>query len=75
MNFVEADHPAVVAFAEEATAGASSERDKAIAVYYAVRDGIRYDPYSMSDDPDTYRSSTVIKTGTAYCIPKAVLHR
>jgi len=73
MNFVEADHPAVVAFAEESTAGASSERDKAIALYYAVRDGIRYDPYSMSDDPDTYRSSTVIKTGTAYCIPKAVL--
>jgi len=73
MNFVEADHPAVVAFAEEATGGASSERDKAIALYYAVRDGIRYDPYSMSDDPDTYRSSSVIKTGTAYCIPKAVL--
>lgn len=73
MNFVEADHPAVVAFAEEATAGASSERDKAIAVYYAVRDGIRYDPYSISEDPDTYRSSTVLETGTAYCIPKAVL--
>jgi len=73
MNFVEADHPAVVAFAEEATAGASSERDKAIALYYAVRDGIRYDPYSMSDDPDTYRSSTVIDRGAAYCIPKAVL--
>jgi len=73
MNFVEADHPAVVAFAEEATAGASSERDKAVALYYAVRDGIRYDPYSMSEDPDTYRSSTVLKSGAAYCIPKAVL--
>jgi transglutaminase-like putative cysteine protease len=73
MNFVEADHPAVVAFAEEATAGASSERDKAVALYYAVRDGIRYDPYSMSEDPDTYRSSTVLKAGSASCIPKAVL--
>jgi transglutaminase-like putative cysteine protease len=73
MNFVEADHPAVVAFAEEATAGASSERDKAVALYYAVRDGIRYDPYSMSEDPETYRSSAVLKSGSAYCIPKAVL--
>ena len=73
MNFVEAEHPAVVAFAEEATAGASSERDKAVALYYAVRDGIRYDPYSMSEDPDAYRSSTVLKDRTAYCIPKAVL--
>jgi transglutaminase-like putative cysteine protease len=73
MNFVEADHPAVVAFAEEATAGAASERDKAVALYYAVRDGIRYDPYSMSEDPETYRSSAVLKSGSAYCIPKAVL--
>jgi len=73
MSFVEADHPAVVAFAEETTAGAASEREKAVALYYAVRDGIRYDPYSMSEDPDTYRSSTVLKDGTAYCIPKAVL--
>jgi transglutaminase-like putative cysteine protease len=73
MNFVEADHPAVVAFAEETTAGASSERDKAVALYYAVRDGVRYDPYSMSEDPDTYRSSTVLEHGAAYCIPKAVL--
>ncbi len=73
MIFVEADHPDVVAFAERATAGATTDREKAVALYYAVRDGIRYDPYSMSADPETYRSSRVVQDGVAYCIPKAVL--
>src|SRR5207253_6736755 len=33
----------------------------------------RYDPYTMSADPETYRASTVLRDGVAYCIPKAVL--
>lgn len=73
MTFVDAAHPAVVAFAERATAGAISDREKAVALFYAVRDGIRYDPYTLSGDPDTYRASAVLEAGVAYCIPKAVL--
>ena len=73
MTFVDSDHPDVVAFAKEATKGATTEREKAVALFYAVRDGIRYDPYTMCDDPDTYRASHVVKTGTSYCIPKSVL--
>ncbi len=73
MTYVDSDHPAVVAFAEQATAGASTDRDRAVALYYAVRDGIRYDPYTMSADPETYRASTVLRSGVSYCIPKSVL--
>jgi transglutaminase-like putative cysteine protease len=73
MTFVDADHPDVVAFAARATAGASTDRDKAVALFYAVRDGIRYDPYRLSADPETYRASAVLREGVAYCIPKAVL--
>ena len=73
MTFADADHPDVVAFAARATAGAGSEREKAVALFYAVRDGIRYDPYRVSADPETYRASAVLQAGTAYCIPKAVL--
>jgi hypothetical protein len=32
MTFVDADHPDVVAFAARATAGASTDRDKAVAL-------------------------------------------
>ena len=73
MTFVDADHPDVVAFAARATAGAGSDREKAVALFYAVRDGIRYDPYALSADPQTYRASAVLRAGAAYCIPKAVL--
>jgi transglutaminase-like putative cysteine protease len=73
MTFVDSDHPDVVAFAEEATAGAATDREKAVALFYAVRDGIRYDPYTMSDDPETYRASAVLHSGVSYCIPKSVL--
>ncbi len=42
-------------------------------LFYVVRDGIRYDPYSITSDPDDYRASTVLVQRAAYCIPKAVL--
>jgi transglutaminase-like putative cysteine protease len=73
MNFVEADHPDVVSFAARVTAGARTDREKAVALFYAVRDEIRYDPYRASGDPETYRASSVLREGVAYCIPKAVL--
>jgi len=74
-SFLDSDDPAVVAFAEKvcAEAGAVSERDKAVALFLAVRDGWRYDPYSSSRDAGDYRASTVLARASAYCIPKAVL--
>ena len=74
MEFVDSDHPDVVAFAEEATAGATTDREKAAALFDAVRDGIRYDPWAISsEDPDTYRASTVARDRVSFCIPKSVL--
>jgi transglutaminase-like putative cysteine protease len=73
MTFVDSDHPAVIAFADRVTTGKSTDRDKAVALYYAVRDEIRYDPYTASADPETYKASAVLAAGVAYCIPKAVL--
>ena len=73
MHFVDSDHPDVIAFAKEATAGATTDRERAVALFYAVRDRIRYDPYSMCDDPETYKASSVVRSGVSYCIPKSVL--
>ncbi|HEV3365751.1 MAG TPA: transglutaminase family protein [Acidimicrobiia bacterium] len=73
MQFADSDHPDVIAFAQEATKDATTDREKAVALFYAVRDGIRYDPYTMCDDPETYRASHVLKTKVSYCIPKSVL--
>ena len=46
---------------------------KAINLYYAVRDGIWYDPYIPFYRPEHYRSSNVLKRGRAFCIGKAGL--
>jgi transglutaminase-like putative cysteine protease len=46
---------------------------KAIRLYYAVRDGIWYDPYTPFYRPEHYRSSNVLKRGRAFCIGKASL--
>jgi transglutaminase-like putative cysteine protease len=74
-RFLDADHPDVVAFTARVCeeAGAETDRDKAVALFLAVRDGIRYDPYSSSHDPADYLASAIVHRSAAYCIPKAVL--
>lgn len=73
--FLETDHPEVRAFARRVCeeAGATTDRAKAVALFLAVRDGWRYDPYSSTRNPDDYRASAVLRRSAAYCIPKAVL--
>ena len=71
--FFDYDNPEGAAFAARGIEGATTDRDKAVKAFYAVRDEIRYDPYRISDDPEVYRASNVLSTGAAYCIPKASL--
>ena len=70
--FIDCDHPAVAAFAEDA-APAGEPRERAMALFYAVRDGFRYDPYRVDLRPEGMRASTVLTNGYGFCIPKAVL--
>lgn len=71
--FIDSDHPVVRAFAHEAVDGADAGPERIRRLFAAVRDEIRYDPYSISSDPPDYRASAVIERGVAYCIPKAVV--
>lgn len=71
---LDSDHPRVVAFAEKCLHGVASDPvARAVALYYAVRDGIRYDPYSPFYLPEHYRASVVLKRGRGYCVSKASL--
>ncbi|UTI63870.1 transglutaminase family protein [Paraconexibacter antarcticus] len=70
---VDSAHPAVVAFAREHTAGIDDPREQAVTLYYAVRDGFRYDPYTLDLTPAGFRASTVLERGAGYCVPKAAL--
>ena len=72
-HFIDSDHPDVIAFAQKATAGATTEEERASRVFTAVREQLRYDPYTLSMDPEEYKASTILRRPAAYCIPKAIL--
>ncbi len=71
--FLDFGAPEVAAFAEEKTAGAADDLDKAVRLHYAVRDGIRYDPYAMDIRAETFKASYVLSAGRGFCIQKGSL--
>lgn len=72
-DFLDCDHPAVIAFAEQAIGAATDPIEKARRLFYAVRDGFRYDPYTVSTQPVDFKASEIVKTDSAWCVPKAVM--
>ncbi len=69
---IDSDHPAVIAFARRHATGAD-DRERAVALTLAVRDGFRYDPYRIDLSPQGMRASSVIAQGYGWCVPKAAL--
>ena len=69
---VDADHPAVAAFAAR-HAGCATPRSQAVALYYAVRDGFRYDPYALDLTDAGLSASRVLENGYGWCVTKAAL--
>ncbi len=72
-DIIDSDHPEIRAFAEEKLDNATDPIDKAVRLYYAVRDGIWYDPYYPFYRPEHYRASIVLKKLRGFCIPKVSL--
>lgn len=70
-RFIDSDSAPVAAFTQK-HAGEGSDRDRAIRLYYAVRDGIRYDMTSFGLDPDQFVASECLKAPAAFCVPKAI---
>jgi transglutaminase-like putative cysteine protease len=71
--FLDSNSEAVRGLAESLTADKNTDVDKAVALFYWVRDTIRYDPYSYSVDPAAYQASAIIQKKVGWCVPKAVL--
>jgi transglutaminase-like putative cysteine protease len=69
--YIDSDHPAVIEFAQKCTEGLSSNKEKAVALYYAVRDTFRYDPYHVDLNPAKLKASVVLQQGFGYCVEKA----
>jgi transglutaminase-like putative cysteine protease len=71
--FLDSDHPTVARFARETTQGATDDIERAVRLFYTVRDRIRYDPYTSNLEPETYKASRIVGLDASFCIPKAIL--
>lgn len=75
--FIDSDSDEVAALADrvltDTEVDRSDPRAVAVALFRAVRDGIRYDPYDISTDAEAFRASSVATSRSNWCVPKAVL--
>ena len=71
-RYVDSMHSRVVSFTEKNVKG-ESERERAVSLYYAVRDQIRYNPFLDFTNTDVFRASAVLEAGEGFCIGKASL--
>lgn len=71
--YIDSDHPDIIAFAEQHGRSGKTDTKKAIEIYYAVRDGIRYNPYSIEPIKESMKASTILMRRHGYCVAKAVV--
>ena len=69
---IDGDHPLVQGFSRKHASGAD-DRERAVSLYYAVRDGFRYDPYRIDLSAAGMRASHVLEIGVGWCVTKAAL--
>ena len=70
---INCNNTAVGEFARANSGDSTDPVDQATSLYYAVRDGIRYDPYTIELSVEGLRASTTLRIGRGWCVPKAIL--
>ncbi|SLM31291.1 conserved hypothetical protein [Desulfamplus magnetovallimortis] len=71
--FMDYNSKEVRSFADGCCKPHESTKEKAVKLYYAVRDEIRYDPYDFKLDKNNFTASSVLKKRRGYCVAKAIL--
>jgi len=71
--YIDSDNKDITACASECCKELNSDMEKAIALYYRVRDTIRYDPYSIESHKESMKASTILNRGYGYCVAKAIV--
>ena len=72
-RFLDTGDQGIRRFAGDAIAGETGDVRKAVKLFYAVRDGWRYDPFCVRLVEDDYVASNVLAARRGYCISKAIL--
>ena len=70
-NYFDFSHPAIQRLSGKIKG--DSPKEYAVAIYYLVRDSIRYNPYMVKYGEPSFKASHAAEHGQSYCIPKAGL--
>jgi transglutaminase-like putative cysteine protease len=70
---IEAEHEKIIETVTSVTRGCASDEEKAVGLFYFVRDSIRYNIYMISVFIEDFKASKILEWGKAYCVQKAVL--
>jgi transglutaminase-like putative cysteine protease len=71
-RYLDHDNPVVAARARGFVEKFPDKRERAIALFYHVRDGIRYNPYVNIFDERIYIASNILRLDSCFCVPKAI---
>jgi transglutaminase-like putative cysteine protease len=71
-RYIDSAHPAIAAFSKNHSNG-KTEQERAVSLYYAVRDKIRYNPFLDFSKREVFRASAVLEAGQGFCVGKASL--
>lgn len=72
--FINSGHPDIIDFAKKKTAGTTDLTKQAVLLYYAVRDGWRYNPYQINLKHEAMMASNFLQRDSGYCVEKACLY-
>jgi transglutaminase-like putative cysteine protease len=71
-SIIDSDHSEIRNYAGRVVSGMDDQLEKAVKLFYAVRDQIAYE-FIFPHLPEYYRSSNVLKRGRGFCVSKAAL--
>ena len=72
-EIIDCDSDSIKEKALEVTKGLKADKDKAIALFYFVRDKIRHNAYTPLYDSNRYKASSTLRAGDGMCQNKAIL--
>ena len=70
---IDSDQESIVAMAGDLTRDCSDNMEKAVALFYFVRDSIHYNVFMISVFQEDFKASRVLEWKKGYCVQKAVL--
>ena len=70
---IDVNNKGIIEKAKEITKNCNNEEEKAVRLFYFVRDSIKYNIYMISTFIEDFRASKILEWKKGYCVQKAVL--